>query len=59
MKVGDLVQYRDSEWSPVGLVMGFDKEDDPIILFVDNSEVDWPTAYHREDVKVVSEAKSR
>ena len=56
MKVGDLVQYRDSEWCPVGLITGFDKDYDPIIMFI-NGEVERPTAYYRKHIKVISEGR--
>ena len=56
MQVGDLVQYQDEEWCPLGLITGFDRENDPIIMFIDG-EVERPTAYYRKHIKVVSESR--
>ena len=56
MQVGDLVQYQDEEWCPLGLITGFDKDSDPIIMFI-NGEVERPTAYYRKHIKVVSASR--
>ena len=56
MKVGDLVQYRDSEWCPVGLITDFDKDDDPVVIFF-HGEVEWATPYYREHIKVISASR--
>ena len=55
MKVGDLVQYQDEKWGPLGLITGFDKDDDPIVIFTDG----YPLAegYYRRNIKVISESR--
>ena len=60
MKVGDLVHYPDAPirtWDneePLrcGVVVGFDKDNDPIVFFTERSKAD---AYYIYDVEVLSE----
>ena len=59
MKVGDLVHYdKGSDWgykkTGVGLVMGFDKDDDPIVYFSFRESVD---AYLKADIEVINEGR--
>jgi len=56
VQVGDLVQYQDKEWCPIGLITDFDKDDDPVVMFFDG-EVEWPTAYYRRHIKVISASR--
>ena len=60
MKVGDLVHYPDAPirtWEdeePLknGIVIGFDKDNDPIIYFTARSS---SSAYYAHDIEVLSE----
>ena len=60
MKVGDLVYYPDAPirtWEneePLinGIVVGFDKDNDPIVYFPARSRSD---AYYTHDIEVLSE----
>ena len=59
MKVGDLVHYdKGSDWgykkTGMGLIMGFDKDDDPIVYFSFMESVD---AYLKADIEVISESR--
>ena len=54
MRVGDLVKYDGGYPGPcLGLVMGFDKDGDPIVEFFDQDMVS--AAYYKSDIEVVSE----
>jgi len=57
VKVGDLVQYQDEKWCPLGLITGFDKDDDPIVMFIDGKQQEGAEAYYRRNVKVISESR--
>ena len=59
MKVGDLVHYdKGSDWgykkTGVGLIMGFDKDDDPIVYFSFRECAD---PYLRADIEVINESR--
>ena len=59
MKVGDLVHYdKGSNWgyekTGVGLIVGFDKDDDPIVYFSFRECAD---PYLKGDIEVISESR--
>ena len=59
MKVGDLVHYdKGSDWgykkTGVGLIVGFDEDDDPIVYFSFRESVD---AYLKADIEVINEGR--
>ena len=56
MKVGDLVHYdKGSDWgwrdTGPGVVLGFDKDDDPIVYFTFRGN---STAYLKADIEVIN-----
>ena len=56
MKVGDLVKYWHDDGrraSPPGIVVDFDKDDDPIVWFPGGN--DPPAPYFRQDMEIISE----
>ena len=65
MNVGDLVIYigDDADVDPVygaGLIMRFDDDDDPIVLFQGDTEPesnDGTTTFYRKSLKVISESR--
>jgi len=64
MKVGDLVIYvgEDAEASPVygpGIVMDFDKDNDPIVRFIGDRDLtrNLGSPYYIEDVRVINESR--
>ena len=65
MKIGDLVKYVGDDWRdpPIlkaGLVTAFDKDNDPIVLFV-GDEPDYEgweprgSPFYKEDIEVINE----
>lgn len=59
MKVGDLVHYdKGSDWgyekTGCGVIVGFDKDDDPIVYFSFKGSSD---AYLKADIEVISESR--
>ena len=57
MKVGDLVVYHDlSIGLGTGIVIGFDKDNDPIIVFHGNTNFK-RQPFYRSDIEVVSESR--
>jgi hypothetical protein len=57
MKVGDLVKYDGSRPGPcLGLVMGFDKDGDPIVEFFDQQDM-VSAAYYKSDIEVINESR--
>ena len=54
MKIGDLVKY-DGRF-PVGLIMDFDKDGDPIVEFFDQQNM-YSGAYYTTDIEVISESR--
>jgi hypothetical protein len=57
VKVGDLVHYdKGSDWgyrnTGPGVVVGFDKDDDPIVYFAFKQSSD---AYFKADIEVINE----
>ena len=59
MKVGDLVVYHDlSIGLGTGIVIGFDKDNDPIIVFHGNTNFALKRQpFYRSDIEVVSESR--
>ncbi len=58
MKVGDLVRYWHDDGrkaSPPGIVVDFDKDDDPIVWFIDAPQR--PAPYFRQDMEIISESR--
>tara|TARA_Y100000310_G_scaffold299564_1_gene334520 strand:- start:320 stop:502 length:183 start_codon:yes stop_codon:yes gene_type:complete len=59
VKVGDLVKYVDGGRGPNdfamtnGVVVGFDKENDPIVFFTCRSTA---AAYYENDIEVLNES---
>ena len=64
MKVGDLVHYPDAPirtWEdeePLrnGIVVGFDKDNDPIVFFF-GRKADEASPYYAHDIEVLSESR--
>ena len=66
MKVGDLVQYigADADDPPLlglGIIMGFDRDDDPIVLFFGppdaNPDTPMGSPFLMQDIEVISESR--
>ena len=63
MKVGDLVRFCDGFYIDAGLacyrkkgiILSFDKDDDPIVLWFDSSFFGQPEANFRKHIVVLSE----
>ncbi len=54
MKVGDLVKYKGLETWHTGIIVGFDKDNDPIIW---ENGTDIAAANWRNRVEVISESR--
>ena len=66
MNVGDLVIYKDDDRDEMyphglgsGLVVSFDNDGDPIIMFLgdDNPDDKVGSAYYTDDIEVISESR--
>ena len=63
MKVGDLVRFCDgctvitglARYRTKGIILSFDKDDDPIVLWFDSSFFGQPEANFRRHIVVLSE----
>jgi hypothetical protein len=54
--VGDLVVYHNpSIGLGTGIVVGFDHDNDPIIVFRGDANDPTPQAFYRSDIEVISE----
>ena len=58
MSVGDLVVYHTpSIGLGTGIVVGFDHDNDPIIVFRGDANDPTPQAFYRSDIEVISESR--
>ena len=62
MKIGDLVCYRHdqdpADQLGVGIILGFDKDDDPIILFsLDENPTPGGDPFFSHDIKVLNKSR--
>ena len=59
MKIGDLVCYWHDDdrvtRSAPGIVVDFDRDDDPIVWFIDAPQR--PAPYFRQDMEIISESR--
>jgi hypothetical protein len=61
MKVGDLVKHwhdADYDYQPLGIVVDFDADGDPIISFIESAALlSRGQAYYIDDIEVVNESR--